>query len=633
MTSAPPGTNENPRHLFSMRDVSFLLVLLAAVFLVFSPGLQKKLDGDAYTLTFGNRFVVSPDGLRHILTSDFFAGRSAGPTDVFKKSGYYRPVTGALFWLEYRHAGKSDFIFIADQILIHWLVACMVFILARLIFPQFEAASFLAAALFAFHPLNTFAATQVDARGDVLFLFFYLLSLVLYVAAVKGAVRFPPAMVTLSALFFFLSVFSKEMAVTLPVLLVAFHLFLHFSENSPLRQMLWTLPHWMALAAYFIVRGMVVSFLPYPSIYLREYPEYVVALNAVKSVGIYLARAFIPWGAEYDILQPLLINRIDATLRDPLIYASLLVLCAAFIFACARFKRRPHAAFLIAFFIVSLIPLAGITRVSTVTDLEVIDVPERFFYLPLIPLVFLVVLGVEKLKGTRSAAGRGMVHALAAAVVVFFCVTSYRHSAALNNGMGILKRLYLFDDDKLSAMERMKKRVFYAAFVSVPAGDSEEVKKRSREAMLIRPASPIPPSMLAYGYFMEKNWAEVFRLVDPWINYTPEIIAEVYGMNPFIAGEFMNGAPVIMYLAGNAMMHNGQARDAADLFCKALNAGRSEADLVESLRENYALNGPARCLGKKDEALCAARSPAPDFPEWRPPLDITSCGLWKDRFK
>jgi hypothetical protein len=88
----------------------------------------------------------------------------------------YRPAANLLFWLEYRIGGRDPVLYNLDQLLIHWLNACLVLCLSLAVFGS-SVGAMLAAALFALHPINAYAATNPAARGNTLFGLFYLLAL------------------------------------------------------------------------------------------------------------------------------------------------------------------------------------------------------------------------------------------------------------------------------------------------------------------------------------------------------------------------------------------------------------------------------------------------------------------------
>ncbi|NIN12681.1 MAG: hypothetical protein GTN62_04355, partial [Gemmatimonadales bacterium] len=79
----------------------FLLGALAT----YGRTLGRPLTSDAQFLTSRNAFVRDPGGIAKVWTRDFFGG--AITNGVEYRSGYYRPVTNALFWLEYRVAGEA----------------------------------------------------------------------------------------------------------------------------------------------------------------------------------------------------------------------------------------------------------------------------------------------------------------------------------------------------------------------------------------------------------------------------------------------------------------------------------------------------------------------------------------------
>lgn len=79
--------------------------------------------------------------------------------------------------------------------------------------------AFIAAFLFALHPMNIEAVSWISARSSSMYVLFYLLALIYYVRYLKN--EYAPKYIIITAVFFLISLFSKAQAVTLPVVLLA----------------------------------------------------------------------------------------------------------------------------------------------------------------------------------------------------------------------------------------------------------------------------------------------------------------------------------------------------------------------------------------------------------------------------
>jgi len=135
----------------------------------------------------------------------------------------YRPTRDISYAIDFALWGENPFGFHLTSILIHAGNVLLVFALVRRLTKDLVSAT-LAALIFAVHPIQTDAVTYISGRRDVLFTFFYLLAFLSYLTyyrnrwSAKGVAYF-----ILFLLLWVLSLLSKEMAVSLPILIFVWH--------------------------------------------------------------------------------------------------------------------------------------------------------------------------------------------------------------------------------------------------------------------------------------------------------------------------------------------------------------------------------------------------------------------------
>jgi tetratricopeptide (TPR) repeat protein len=159
-------------------------------------------DDDAYIIN--NPTLRSAFGLQLIWTSP-------------QTLPQYYPLVHTTFWLEYHAWGLSPAGYHVDNVLLHAANAVLLWIaLRRLRVPG----AWLAAAIFAVHPVQVESVTWVTERKNVLSTFFYLLSLLCYLRWTPiGEESKNPASAlayALSLAFFVLALLSKTVACSLP---------------------------------------------------------------------------------------------------------------------------------------------------------------------------------------------------------------------------------------------------------------------------------------------------------------------------------------------------------------------------------------------------------------------------------
>ena len=132
----------------------------------------------------------------------------------------YRPVRNASYAIDFLVWGLRPFGFHLTNVLIHAANAVLVFLLIRRISEKLSTAV-VAALIFAVHPIQTDSVSYVSGRRDVLFTLFYLAAFYAYLIyrAKQSRIWF-----VLFLGFWGLSVMSKEMAVSLPLVIFLWNL-------------------------------------------------------------------------------------------------------------------------------------------------------------------------------------------------------------------------------------------------------------------------------------------------------------------------------------------------------------------------------------------------------------------------
>ena len=182
-----------------------LAILLVLAFLLYSQTLNHdftNLDDNLQVTDNTDIRTLDFPHLKKIFTSQYV--------------GMYQPVTTLSYALEYQLYKLDPGKYFLTSILLHLINILLVFIFINKLTTSRNKA-LIVALLFALHPLYAEAVCWISARSTLLYSLFYLLSLIFYLKYKKN--RKSGAYV-LSLVFFLLSVFSKAMAVTLPVILI-----------------------------------------------------------------------------------------------------------------------------------------------------------------------------------------------------------------------------------------------------------------------------------------------------------------------------------------------------------------------------------------------------------------------------
>jgi len=182
-----------------------LLILIAFIFVVFYPCLKAdfiNLDDDGHILNNAAVQVLSVNSVKQIFLQ------------TLNKT--YIPLTTLTFALEKHFFGFNPFVFHLDNLLLYAAIVVLVLFLAKRLGLSQEAA-FLAALIFAIHPMRVETVAWITERKDVLYAFFYLIALHLYWSYLKTfSIKYYMATFFLGLL----SILSKPMALSLPLILL-----------------------------------------------------------------------------------------------------------------------------------------------------------------------------------------------------------------------------------------------------------------------------------------------------------------------------------------------------------------------------------------------------------------------------
>src|SRR6266550_2645164 len=182
----------------------FVLLLAAVTILAYRPAWSGGFlwDDDAYITN--NELLTAPDGFCRIWFS-------------FDSPSQYFPLTYTSFRIERSLWGLNPTGYHWTNILLHVANALLVWrLLARLKVPG----AWLAAMIFALHPVQVESVAWITERKNVLMVFFFLLTLLAWITFVDERTRRPWRFYVLALILYVLSLSAKTTACTLPAALL-----------------------------------------------------------------------------------------------------------------------------------------------------------------------------------------------------------------------------------------------------------------------------------------------------------------------------------------------------------------------------------------------------------------------------
>lgn len=302
-------------------------------------------------------------------------------------------------------------------LVLHSVNTVLVFILARSIVTCYASestvksvaplAAIVCALLFGMHPIHVESVVWISERKDLLSALFFLLSLIFYIAYARGgSVR----AYALAILAFILSLLSKPMGVTLPVVLILL-------DYAPLgrievgdfpgqglmkaKKVLYEKIPFFAISIIFTI----ITIASQSGGGLRTIESHPIALRIAVSLRGYLFYIYKAiWPAE---LAPLYPYPEGAELTEPVFILSFIVFVAVSLLCLVAWKRRPYLMTIWLYYVVTLLPVIGIVQIGLQSA------ADRYFYLP--GLVFFLCAG---LIAARFSSSRGGVRTIVIATVV-----------------------------------------------------------------------------------------------------------------------------------------------------------------------------------------------------------------------
>jgi tetratricopeptide (TPR) repeat protein len=306
-----------------VQSLALLAIALLAVMASLS-GIQNgfALD-DVHIIVENNRVHALSEAWRMF-------GQTYWPPD--EGASLYRPLTIIVFSIQWALGHGSAFPFHLTNILLYAIVAVALFRLALLLMPL--PAAFVAAALFAVHPLHTEVVANVVGQAELWVALLVIVAVYRYVRARrKGALPYHEVAI-LAALYFAACMF-KEHAIVLPALLVAAELTVVGNRRSVDRaRELWPLFVTLAFAGvlFVVLRTLVVGRLTQggPNVLLLGVP-YSTRLFTMLRVFMEWIRLFV-WpanlSADYSSRRIEAATSFDASMVAPLLVIAGLVAIA-----------------------------------------------------------------------------------------------------------------------------------------------------------------------------------------------------------------------------------------------------------------------------------------------------------------
>ncbi len=394
--------------------------------------------------------------------------------DAFFSSAkyYYRPLLNLSLMLDMQVGGILPFIYHLTNILIHILVAFLIFRLFVSLKYQRALAWFLAA-IFMVHPVLTQAVAWIPGRNDSLLALFVLAAFNLFLEFKEK----PKPLYYIGYLIcFLLALFSKETAALLPVLIIIYFSFVERTKISKTDKWLLVFGSLAAGAIWYLFRLSALEADPL---------SFNIIVNSLvrnlSALLVSLGKVFLPFNlAVLPILE-------DAKIIYGLIVLPLFLLAIYF----SKNKSWARISFGFAWFILFILP--------SLVRLNLVDTPdflEHRLYLPVIGL-FIIIAEIDWIK--KLDFKKKIVKLLAVGILIFFFALSWRHIQVFKNRLSFWRSAV--ETSPHSAMANRNLGAMYYL-----DNNLAEAEKSYRRALLINDKEAMAHNNLGLIYFDQGNY-------------------------------------------------------------------------------------------------------------------------------
>jgi tetratricopeptide (TPR) repeat protein len=447
-----------------------------------------------------NPYVHAIGHLRETLTTNVWSHKATQGVP-----SYYRPMMTIGFLLCYQVFGPMAYGFHLASLLLHAAIVVILFLFAERVFRD-RGAAFGTAALFALHPIHIESVAWISAVTDLEVTFFYLLTFWCYlrVGEQRSGRHWAQAAMAVS---FLLTIFSKEQAMTLPLLAATYEHFYRSdrAETTWAQKVFRYGPLWVLSLVYVPMRiWFLGSFAS--GVRIHSLTVYQTLLSALALLGQYFSKLL--WPAR---LSAFYVFQASARLFDTRVLAGIgaLVFCAAAFVA--LWKRARPASFGILWFLVTLAPVLNARWMTAYVF------AERYLYLPSVG--FCLVAGWACAALWRTASKRQTLWRIAAVaaacVVTGLCVLRIvTRIPDWRDDLTLLTRTMAVNPNEYALRDDLGQAYWMR-------GEPEAAEREWREALRLDPSNPQIPFELGAIYANQRRFDEAVALFERSIRLAP----------------------------------------------------------------------------------------------------------------
>ncbi|ACH39936.2 TPR domain protein [Citrifermentans bemidjiense Bem] len=486
------------------------VILLSLALLCITIAIYYQATGFNFILLDDNDYVTSN---AHVMEGlSFESIKWAFMSNV---SGHWHPLTWLSLMMDYQFFGLDPMGYHLTNIVIHGFNTVLLFVTLNYMTKALWRSAFVAV-LFALHPLHVESVAWISERKDVLSGFFWMLTVLSYIAYVKSSKTYT---YFLSLTFFVCGLMSKSMLVTLPLTMILLD-FWPLNRFSPREK---ALEEYKLMGRVFALFSFLKEKIPFFVCVLISMTATIYAMG--KGTGQLKTFGEIPFGLRIENVITAYVKYVKNTFWPTdlacfypfpdsfslwQVFGSLFFILLVSALTIWGRRRYPYLAVGWFWFLITLLPVIGLIQVG---DQSMAD---RYTYIPLIGLFIMVTWGITDL--TKNLQRQPVILALTASQLIFA-------SAILTSNQLSFWRdeLTLFRH----ALEVTKRNYFAHTHVGVALlnqGNTDIAIQEFQKAISIKPNYVLAHNDLGAAYAKQSKYDQAITEFQTAITINPRAV-------------------------------------------------------------------------------------------------------------
>ena len=408
--SSKTGISKNSNFL------KYYLLIAFAAFAVYANSLSNEFVFDDESVVLGDPSITKLSNIPKYFTAQEGFHKVIGR--------YFRPVVSSTYAIDYAIWDLKPFGFHLTNVIIHVINSLLFFNLLLMMFgvdgvktqkSKLYAVIF-AGLVFAVHPIHTEAVSWVSGRTDSLTFTFFAASFIYYL---KYSAETKPVNFFFVLFFFVLSLLAKEMAITLPVVIILYDIAVNKGiKRELIQKRLWIYASLGAVSVIYIyLRWLILKDVPQRETYFYFYGKdsMTVVFTMLQTIPYYFRLLVAPIGLlyHYNVYLPYQSTIVSADVIIGIVFIIIMLAGAVLLF-----RKYPLISFSIIFVFVTLLPVMNI--VPTMNFMA-----ERFLYIPSAALSIVVAVLIIKFYSNSS---KTILIALLSVFTVFYSYLTFERN-------------------------------------------------------------------------------------------------------------------------------------------------------------------------------------------------------------